>query len=37
MAEARALRPLLVQPEQVVEELDGILQQLKNIANDVSI
>ena len=37
MAEARALRPLLVQPEQVVEELDGILQQLKNIANEVSV
>ena len=37
MAEARALKPLLVQPDQVVEELDGILQQLRNIAYDVSI
>ena len=35
MAEARQLRSLLMQPENVVEELDGILQRLRNIAYEV--
>ena len=35
MAEARQLRSLLLQPDNVVEELDGILQRLRNIAYEV--
>ena len=33
--EARGLRPLLVRPEEVVDELDSLLQRLKNIAYEV--